>query len=159
MKRLLVKMSVVILGLSLAIGSAGTLSLTGFCFGEFRYLSDREFLERFLESNPSFLKPDLSLVRNVLSDNTIKEIVPYNDAKEYLASYPECCSFGWQKGARSEPATTISVVEMLLGSASRGVSYHLHWRIIDASGHLRTTDSFFYSKATSCGQSIIHLDN
>jgi hypothetical protein len=147
------------LALLVLMFSWGTLNWTGFCFSEYRYLSDQEFLERFLDSNPNILKPELSVVQNQLNDKSIRAITPYKNANEYLELYPTCCQLGSNKRARSEISWDSSIFQRLLNLFSQRVSYRLYWRIHDGTGVSRLTDLYYTGEANNCGQSYVHADN
>ena len=147
-----------------AVGAAvavawGALNWTGFCFDEFRYLSDQEFFERFLESNPHFLKPELWEVQNEFNDKSIRAVVPYGDAKEYLALFPDCCGYGPQSGVSPDmEQTPPSLPRRLLGRAWTLVAIHLNQKYVDGSGKEQSLRQFVQWEANSCGAWINPAD-
>lgn len=153
MNRFLRKKHVLSLALPLIAIAWGGLNWTGFCFSEFRYLSDEEFFERFLESNPSFLKPELWQIQNQLNDKTIRAVNPYKDAREYMSLFPDCCKFGWQKGALSEISNNPSIKERILGGAPKRVAARINWRYVDEKGQSQMSSVYRIYASNNCGKS------
>tara|TARA_B100001179_G_C18515068_1_gene370304 strand:+ start:144 stop:644 length:501 start_codon:yes stop_codon:yes gene_type:complete len=79
-KKTIIVSSLVIAGI-IIVSLWYTGNATGFCYAEFRYLSDRELIDRYLEQTNA-IKTDAAGVEKYLH-STNKDV--------YAFQYPECC--------------------------------------------------------------------
>ena len=80
----------------------GELNTTGFCFSEMRYVPDKEFFARYLESTVFYVHPQLYQVRSWSNDPGVKSFTVYRDGIDFLAKNPDHCSYGPQQGVTPE---------------------------------------------------------
>jgi hypothetical protein len=88
--------------IAVAFFAWGGLNTTGFCFSEMRYVPDKEFFARYLESTVFYVHPQLYQVEDWTNDPDIKSFTEYRDGNDFLAKNPDCCSYGPQQGVSPE---------------------------------------------------------
>jgi hypothetical protein len=71
--------------------SVGGLSASGFCFGQHRFLSDREFIDAVI---PDLMKGRDSYLIHSIDGSTRTQIsgIPYASKGEFDSENPDCCS-------------------------------------------------------------------
>jgi hypothetical protein len=88
--------------IAVAFFAWGGLNTSGFCFSEMRYVPDKEFFARYLESTVFYVHPQLYQVEDWTNDPDIKSFTEYRDGNDFLAKNPDCCSYGPQQGVSPE---------------------------------------------------------
>jgi hypothetical protein len=132
----------------------GGLNVTGFCFSEMRYVPDKEFFARYLESAGIYLRHDLNQVRGLTGDPNVKSFESFEKGSDYLQKYPDCCSHGPQVGIIPDSDYPPSFFQRFFGLVwgLAAIRYHLEY----VNGASQTTEyqSFTQGWATSCGYSV-----
>lgn len=147
------------LRLILAIVLIGFLLLNcfGFCWNQFRFLSDQERIElavqkalNFYKDSDSWGKFDGLIANESPFDRRRYERIPYKDSKEFFTKNPNCCEVS-RRVKVSEGHLKISVLGCLLGNAP----YFVGGNVIvnyKEDGQLKTGIGKFTYYISSCGK-------
>ncbi|KJC56402.1 hypothetical protein UP10_34535 [Bradyrhizobium sp. LTSPM299] len=127
---------------------AGSLSVSGFCFGEHRFLSDQEFIDAAVQ--------ELMKGRGTYSllhaggSNTAVSGVPYVSKEEFISDNPDCCSIASINYPR-DSGPQFTILDRVLGRAAKlvKVKYKERWTE-DGEPKVQVVDG--YLGLTNCGE-------
>ena len=128
---------------------AGGLSAGGFCFGQHRFLSDREFIDAVMQE---LMKGRGSYLVHSIDGNTQTEIsgISYASKVEFNSENPACCSIvSFDTPRDSGPQFTL--LDRVRGNAAKlvKVKYMDRWT---EDGQLKTQIVEGYRGLTNCGE-------
>jgi hypothetical protein len=132
----------------------GGLNVTGFCFSEMRYVPDKEFFARYLESTRIWLQPDLNQVRGHTGDPTVKSFESFGTGSDYLQKYPDCCSYGPQVGVTPDSDQPPSLIQRFFGQAWGLAALHYRLQYVNGAGQTKEYQWFAQGWVTSCGHHV-----
>jgi len=144
MKKILYELAILILPLGIILSVVFTLNYSGFCFKEFRYLSDREMMESLFNIwNSSYL------------DNVNFEILErknrYANFDEFLAKHPNCCEIDPEGGYDIGPPKFINRITGY--DSGRRILFEFNEQYIDPDGNIRTEEIQIVDRLQNCGES------
>jgi hypothetical protein len=140
--------------IAVAFFAWGGLNTSGFCFSEMRYVPDKEFFARYLESTRILLNPDLLQVQGLTSDPSVKSYDSFDKGIDYLQKYPDCCSYGPQAGVTPDSDYPLSLSQSFFGRAWGLAAIHYHLQYVNGAGQAKEYQSFLQGWATSCGHAV-----
>jgi hypothetical protein len=140
--------------IAVAFFAWGGLNTSGFCFSEMRYVPDKEFFARYLESTQILLKPQLIQVRSRTGDPSVKSYVSFENGRDYLQKYPDCCSYGPQAGVTPDSDYPPSFSQVFFGQAWGLAAIHYHLQYVNGAGQTKEYQSFFQHWANPCGYAV-----
>lgn len=144
MKKILYEIAILTLPLGIILSVFFTLNYSGFCFKEFRYLSDRELMESLFNIwNSSYL------------DNVNFEILErknrYANFDEFLAKHPDCCEIDPEGGYDTGPP---NFIDRITGyDSGRRILFEFNEQYIDSDGNIRTEEIQIVDRLQNCGES------
>jgi hypothetical protein len=128
--------------------SAGGLSAGGFCFGQHRFLSDREFIDAVMQDlmkgRGSYLIQGIDGTRTEISG------ISYASKDEFKSENPDCCSIvSFSTPRDSGPQFTL--LDHVRGNAAKfvKVKYKERWT---EDGQPKTQIVESYRGLTNCGE-------
>ena len=134
------------------------LNCFGFCWREFRFLSDKERIEIAVQKALNFYKGSgywgrfENLIDNESPfDRKRYERIPYKDSKEFFAINPNCCEVS-RSAKISEGRLKISVLGCMFGNSS---PYFVSGKVIvnyKEDGQIKTGIGTFTYYVSSCGK-------
>ncbi|MCK1573905.1 hypothetical protein [Bradyrhizobium sp. 174] len=129
--------------------SAGGLSAGGFCFGQHRFLSDREFIDAVMQD---LMKGRGSYSMHSIDGKTRTEIsgISYASKDEFNRDNPDCCSIvSFDPPRDSGPQFTL--LDYVRGNAAKlvKVKYKDRWT---EDGQPKTQIVEDYRGLTNCGE-------
>lgn len=129
--------------------SAGGLSAGGFCFGQHRFLSDREFIDAVILDRMKGRGSPLAY-RNDGNTKTAISRIPYASKDEFNSENPDCCSIVSFNSPRDN-GPQFTLVDHVLGNAAKlvKVKYKERWT---EDGQPKTQIVEGYLGLTNCGE-------
>jgi hypothetical protein len=129
----------------------GGLNISGFCFSEMRYVPDKEFFARYLES-AAYVHPHLYQVRNLTNEPGVRSFTDYRDGNDFLIKNPDCCSYGPQQGVNPDSNLSgPSFLQRFFGLVWGSVAVHNQLHYVDSAGNPKVHVSFFQHWVSPCG--------
>ena len=144
----------ILASIAVAFFAWGGLNTTGFCFSEMRYVPDKEFFARYLESTRILLQPQLIEVRGRTGDPSVKSYDSFEKGSDYIQKYPDCCSYGPQAGVTPDSEYPPSFSQSFFGQAWGLAAIHYHLQYVNGAGQTKEYQSFLQGWATSCGHAV-----
>lgn len=128
-KKILYEIAILTLPLGIILSVFFTLNYSGFCFKEFRYLSDRELMESLFNIwNSSYL------------DNVNFEILErknrYANFDEFLAKHPNCCEV--DPGGPYDMGAPFFIDRITGYDSGKVISFEFKEEYIYPDGNIRT---------------------
>jgi hypothetical protein len=142
--------------IAVAFFTWGGLNTTGFCFSEMRYVPDKEFFARYLESTSIWLQPQLIQVRGFTGDPNVKSFERFERGSDYVQKYPDCCSYGAQVGVLPDSDYPPSFLKRFFGLTWGLVALHYRLQYVNGAGEPKEHQWFGQGWVDSCGHRVWH---
>ncbi len=149
MRKTLYELAIIVLPLTVILLLVFTLNYSGFCFKEFRYLSDREQMESLFNI---WNRPSIS--KTVLIDGeyqVLKRKNRYAHFDEFLAKHPNCCETDPEGGYDTAPPRFIDRITGY-DSGTR-ILLEFNEGYIYPDGNILTEEIQIVDRLQNCGES------
>jgi hypothetical protein len=149
MKKILYELAILLSPLVVILLLVFSLNYSGFCFKEFRYLSDREQMESLFNIwNRS------SISKTVLIDGeyqVLKRKNRYANFDEFLEKYPNCCEIDPEGGYDTAPPNFIDRITGYDSGTRILLEFNEEYRYPD--GDILTEEIQIVDRLQNCGES------
>ena len=132
----------------LLITTVGALNYNGYCISRGEFLPDDEFMSSAIRQTITFDAGRPISIGNRDGHEQFARSIPYVDESDFRSQNPNCCEFRTTPPLEYLP---ISVVDRLIGSASKIVSVTFFQRYRNQEGSIDTRSRTDYVTVGNCG--------
>lgn len=164
---LFIKNNLIKFGLAILLAIILSLNYFGFCFGQFRFLSDEEkrniVIDHILlaiQYKSVGIHP-VKILDSVSNREMVKalliEPIPYQTREEFLVLNPNCCQITIDYQSIGGEGDTVSCWNRLIGFKSSVVGIRYISRYRDDKGIVHSEKAEIFPSISNCGQLIWEL--